>query len=268
MKYLDNTLKFFAGLGSQTKLLILSILIIGVLGVESKCTKDKLHKVETELQHANGNIAALNDSLRISKTKTGEIEYNKLAFISSSIKELSKVNAEIAEAIKETKGNIALLTKTNYKIVHDTVEMVVDNPQVKDGVVVINGHYDTTYSPGNYRYLSTRTNYSLKDSSATESVTRDEIGFTALTGLKKTKTGYEIFVQPKYPAMSVVALEGAVIDKNLFASPKAKAPLITLGLQVGWAPYTYDIYTKKGDINLNRIAVGAGINFNLSRIIK
>jgi hypothetical protein len=250
---------FLKKLSFRTVFLALGALVAaGLLWMQSyeiKNTKQKLERTEI-------NLKAAQDSLRTSKAKDGSVEYDKFSFIVNDLKELKKINEQLAKEVAFTKGKVLVLQKMDAKIVHDTVLIPDIKPTYKDGVVVITGHHDTTYSPNNYRNLSIETTYNQKDSVGSQKIVRDEIGFSAITGLKESKQGYEIFVRPKYPGFTLTNLEGAIIDKNLF---KKKVPLITIGGHVGWAPVSYDLMSKNFFLHPARLSGSVGLNFNLNR---
>jgi hypothetical protein len=140
---------------------------------------------------------------------------------------------------------------------------------VSDSVISIRSHIDTTYSPGNYRALAFEAVYKEKEGRAFSTLTEDKIGFTATVGIKQNeKKQYEIFVRPHYPNMEVGQLEGAIIEDNQITKTKTKIPLVTIGASAGLIPFTYDWSTKKGDINLNRVGISLGFNFNLGALFK
>jgi hypothetical protein len=253
---------FLEKIGFKNALSLLGALLFLVMIVDSKCSSDKIKKLEAQLSRTEANLKAAQDSVRTTKAKDGSVEYDKLSYITKDIAELKKVNEQLAKEVEATKGKTGVIEKQTFTIIHDAVELKtqVDN---RDGVVVIKGSYDTTYSKGNYRSLSTET--VLKDSVATQKLTKDEIGFTATTGIKQTDKGYEIFVRPQYPGLKLTQLDGAIIESNLFKQPKAKQRLITVGATIGWTPITYDLSSKNFSLSTSRLGGTLGIQFNLFR---
>jgi hypothetical protein len=265
MKVFTTIGAILKSLDPKEKIIVLAVFIISFLAYEKIRLSNKLDEATTLAKKTEQNLKAAQDSIRLVEDKAGHAEYDKLTFVVNNLNELKKQNAELAQEVADTKGKVLQIQKQGYEIVHDTVKLTTTG-QVVDSVVYLNSGYDSVYSAGNYRHLAFQNTYNLKTLVATGKVVTDRIGFTAVTGLKQTDKGYEIFVKPQYPNMEVVALEGAVIDKNFFKQPKSKPALITVGIHVGWTPIVYDLHAKKGDINLNRIGAGVGLNFNLSRI--
>lgn len=260
-------MNFIARLGIKDKLLLVGAILVLILYLNLVIQGNRNARLKEDLTRTELNLKAAQDSIRISKAKDGTVQYDKLAFIAEDLKELKKINAELAHEVAITKGKVAAIQKMGVKIVHDTIKVEVEKPVVKDGVATIKGVHDTTFSEGNYRKLTTETKYNIADSTASQKIVKDEIGFTAVTGIKSTGEGYEIFLRPNYPGMVITDLQGAIVEKNFFAQQKSKPALITVGLHVGYVPFTYDLKVKKGGINLTQIGAGVGLNFNLSRIL-
>ena len=102
----------------QRNILIISIIIM--LSMFKKCSSDKDLKIFKNEQ----NISALNDSIRKTVTKNGELEFNKLSYIATE-KELKKVNKELLDEIEYLKGNPITVIKVETVIVNDTIPAFV-----------------------------------------------------------------------------------------------------------------------------------------------
>lgn len=250
----------------KNKLLLASILAIISLFFLNKWNYNRWQEAKEEIVRNEANIAALQDTIRVTKAKDGTVQYNKLSFIAKDLAELKKVNEDLAREVEITKGKVAAIQKIGFEIKHDTLEVPV-YVKVIDSTIYMAAKYDTTFSGGNFRSLKLESSYSLLTKQARSVLTEDRIGFTATVGIARKDTkSYEIFVRPHYPNMQVVGLEGAIIENNFFKdTKKQKAPLVTIGGTLGWTPITYDIKAKKGDLNLNRIGGTLGIQFNLIR---
>jgi hypothetical protein len=253
--------------GVREKIIVALVIIVIALFGLNKWNYNKLQEAKNEIVRTEHNLKAALDSVRITHAKDGSVEYDKLSFIVKDLNELKKINAELAHEVAITKGKVMAIHKITANLKSDTIPLIVEKPVVKDGIAKIIGKDSTDFSPGNFRRIETETFYNTKDSTSTSKVTRHEISFTAITGLKKTNTGYEIFVRPDYPGLTVTDLRGAIINKEFFQTPKTRPPLVSFGLFVGWTPYVYDLKAKKGVLNLNQVGVGAGLNFNISRIL-
>lgn len=219
-----------------------------------------------KLEVANHNIKALNDTIRITKDREGNDEYNKYALLVSEVSELKNLSADLYAEVKKLKGQPATIIKGDVQIVEKPVPFVVKG-EVIDNEVVAHFNYDTIYSPGNYRKLSGYTRYDLKTGLTTGNKDTDVVGMRIVTGIKNLDKGKpEIFFKSDYPGFELTAVEGAVLDPKLFE--KKKTRLITTGVTVGWTPMAYDILTKKIDFKPTRFAATVGVNINILKLFR
>lgn len=246
----------------KNKLILVGTLAILTLFFVNKYNYNKLLEAKQIIKIADANLQAAKDTIRIYKTQDGSLNYQKLAYIAKSVEDLKKTNAELYTETQNLKGDIKLIQKAQL-VIHTEPSTLVIKSQLIDSTIQMNSSFDTTYSPGNYHSLAMFHSYDLTNHTAVGTILKDEIGFTAITGLKKTDNGYEIFLNPKYPGLRVESLEGAFIDKNVFLPPAAKKrSRFSLGGSIGWTPITYDINTKQGSLNLSRVGATVGLNFN------
>lgn len=218
----------------------------------------RLSSTKQLLQRSEANLKASNDSLRITKNKQGEEEFNKLSYIVANVEELKSLNKRLADEVKDIKGKVKNIQSIDFQIKHDTIntETIVDRT---DTTLRILNSYDTLYSKGNYRLFMFENKYNLKTNVVSGRMLTDVIGFTATTGLKKLDGAYKIFVTPHYPGMEVTHLEGAIIDDGFFKRKKKK---ITLGAGLHYVPVALDVKTRQFDFNPYRIGATIGINYN------
>lgn len=234
--------------------IIIAILVFITINQHRKIAAQK-----KEIAVYQNNVAALNDTIRITKAKNGIIEFNKLAFIADKVANLEKVNKELADAIKNIKGDVKTIIKSDIKLVHDTVTLVTTG-SIKDSIATVHFNFNKTYSPNNYRIREGYTNFNLLTKETSGELTKDEIGFSVTTGIKKVNKRYEIFVEPDYPGMQVTKLNGAVIDETIFGTPKVRK--LSIGVNVGYHPFVYDLGTKQFSIK-NQFSGGVGLNYKL-----
>ena len=246
------------------KIITIGGILILVWLLLQQCNRNSI--TDKKLQIANENIAALNDSIRIVTTNNGKPEADKLSFIVDKISALAKLNADLAEEVKNTAGKVNTIIKSDVRIVHDTVPLVVHG-QMIDSTVTTNFSFDKNYSVGNSRKLNGFTQYNLRNGKSNGTLNTDEIRIRFVTGIKDIDKGKPtIFLRSDYPNFKVDSLVGAEIDPNLF-KPRNKQHLITLGFNVGWTPFTYDFIKQKADFSISRIGASFGANINLSRLI-
>lgn len=216
---------------------------------------------------AEQNIAALNDSIRQTKTKGGQPEFDKLSLLVQDVKDLKKLNEDLANEVKITKGRVASIAKINAKIVHDTTYLDAETT-VDEERVVTTFNKDITYSEGNSRSIAGYTEYEPQTGLSWAAITKDSMNISLVTGIKGLDKGKpEIFVRSNFPGFSPTSISGAVLDPKLF-SPKTKQKLLTFGLNIGYVPITYSIIDKKLDFNFTRFGASIGANINLSRLLK
>jgi hypothetical protein len=244
-----------------TGLLLISFITIGIL--INIIRTDKADAKAAKKQH-DQNVAALTDSLRVTKDKLGREEFNKTAFV-AALEDLKKMNLDLYNEVKAIKGQVKSIAKVTAEIAGDTSLNIATTKEpviLKSGDTAYNYNWrgDTTYSPGNYRRLA-GTTFTSKEYNQTK-LTEDRIGFKLVTGVKQnpqTKQ-YEIFAKTDYPGLEITGLEGAVLDPSLFSKPKRKK-LITLGAHVGYSPFQYNLGQRK--ITFDQLITGSvGININ------
>jgi len=224
-------------------------------------------EIKKRYEVAQQNIKALADSIRIVKETNGKFEFNKLALLTDKLSGLEQLNRDLAAEVKTIKGTVNTIIKADVKIVHDTVPLVVHG-QLIDSTVTALFDYSKAYSPGNARTLQGYTKYDIRTGNTTGELTKDELDMRFKTGIKNLDKGKpEIFLQSDYPGFNLTSLDGAVLDPTLFHK-KPTVHLITVGFGVGLVPLTYDWRTQKAEINLHRVGVTAGLNFNFSKILK
>lgn len=229
------------------------MLVLAVAAVTQTC---KSIRLKEELARKEQNIKALNDTVRVTKTKNGELEFNRLTLIAEN-GELEKLNLALAEEVKKTKGKVVYIQGTKV-IIHDTIKVPITVTPVDSGHV-ITGRLDTLYSPGNYRTLDYKVNLLKGDTSASFN---EEIGLSVITGLKKNEKGdYEILFRSDFPGIRSVALDGAYIPRNQIKRD-FNPPRITYGIQIGYSPLAYDL-TEGGFKTRNQITAGLGFSYRL-----
>ncbi len=223
----------------------------------------------TELMYKQ-NIAALTDSVRLYKTKNGDLVYEKAAFISESRK-LKNLNRDLAEEIKWFKDNPIVVIKTRTKIKHDTIEVPVypTKPGTwSNGALTQNFNWNLNqdYGSGNYRKLEGNfdvyvdTMYKLSTSKL--KINEDEIGISFTTGLTENRDGLlEIVVKSNYPGFQVSSIDGVLIDPResdvikKFFPPKRWA----LGVYGGYGAYLDPVQMRIG----TGVQLGIGIQYNI-----
>lgn len=207
--------------GKYYKVLVAILLLLCIASI-STCSRKN-----AEIDNYEQNQKALNDSIEWVKTKEGVLEAQKALLIADN-KALKELNSDLQNELKEERGKVVYITKTETTIKHDTI--TVYSEIGKDGKFCI--CFDTVYSKGNSRDLKIEC---VSDgTSVASSVVRDEFSMALVTGIKREDGVAKIFVRSDYPGFSVSSLEGAVLsqDDPIFSQDVKKKKFI-LGPQVG-----------------------------------
>ena len=193
--------------------------------------------LENKLAIENQNKAALLDSVRIMKTKNGELESAKLT-LAGSVDEIKKMNADLAAELKKEKGQVRYITKTDIKYERDT-QYITPQVSIQDSVGTIRNDIEDSC-----RMFKGHTSFVFSKGAITNPqfiVEKDEFNLKLVTGLRERNKQLEIFVRSSCPNVMVSDIQGAVIDPN---DPliKPKKSLVTWrdalmfsgGLVLGW----------------------------------
>lgn len=250
------------------KITTIAICVVLALGLMQWDSCNRNSRLKKQLEVAEHNIAAANDTIRLERNKNGDTMAVKLAFLTDKLSNLEKLNKDLYAEVKNIKGKVSTVIKGDVQIkeIEKPVPFLVKGDLV-DSMVTAMFRFDTVYSSGNYRKLGGFTQYNLRNGQSNGSLTESEVGMRFTTGIRNLDKGKpEIFLQSNYPGFKVTALEGAVLDPKLFN--KKKVPTITLGVGIGWIPVTYDLSTRKTTVNLQQIGVSAGVNINVLKLLK
>lgn len=263
---ISNITSWIAKLSSTVKVIIIASIAFVTLFFVNRYNYHRYQEQKQETERLAVNIKALVDTVHVYKLRDGSTNYQKLAFNNTSVNDIKQYDTALYNDAKQIKGTIKYIQQDHYIYNTDTVKLVVYSNKLADSTIETISRLDTTYSEGNFHHLAVTTNYNPSTGIAYGSITKEQIGFTAVTGIVKTSRGYEIFVNPKLPGLTLEKLEGSIIGSDIFPNTnKSKQPLITVGASLGYVPLTYEINNKKLDLNLTRVGAGISINFNLFR---
>jgi hypothetical protein len=253
---------FFSKNKYNTIVTIVALAMAGMFFYQRGQTRAERFRANIAEQNFNASI----DSIRQTINKAGEVEFNKLAYITDKVANLEALNSSLYAEVKRIKGSVSTIIKGEVKIVHDTVPLIVQGTLI-DSIVRADFNHSQEFSPGNFRKLKGYTKYDLKTGVSGGELLQDEVGIRFTTGIKNIDKGKpEIFVASTYPGFSVTRLDGAVLDPKLF--DKKKVPTITMGFGVGWTPIVYDIRSKKTTVSISQFGVSFGANINLIQLLK
>jgi hypothetical protein len=249
------------------KLYVIGFVICAVLWFGINALVAKNAQLNKKLEVATYNAKVAQDSLKIVKDKVGKDETDKLAYLTNTVDNLVKLNQELAQEVKNIKGTVNTVIKSDIKVVEKPVPFLVQG-QLIDSNVVARFKYDSIYSLGNFRKLSGYTSFNLKTGKVSGQKEQDEFGIRFTTGIKNLDKGTpEIFIKSDYPGFQVTSLEGAVLDPKLF-KPKTKTPLITPSITIGWTPIIWSSKDQIVRTSFTDFGVTAGLGFNILKLTK
>lgn len=226
------------------------IVILVVLGSFTAYLGNRYFSLKNQLSIANQNQSALNDSLRVSTNKVGELVYSKQILVANHIKDIKNLNSEMLKEFKKIDGKVHELTKIVAGISHDTV--IIDNTKLlkfPNGDSGLAFNYSKIYDAENYRIIEGVSRFKYDSISnvltpLSTLISKDEIKFDLVQGLRTTKDGkVEVFATSSYPGFKVAELNSMIID------PK-KHPSLTK-------------FTKKNKFGLSLYG-GFGLTANLN----
>lgn len=229
------------------KIVLIGIVVVLILFLWRGC-QDRKALESANLQAAN-NLLAMQDTVRIEKTKNGEIQFVKDAFI-TDLKNLKDMNIDLYNEVKDQRKNIFYISQMTASI-RDSLkrqssgDKATFNPGT--GFDQISWNFDTLGTDWS-RTLNGKSLFTVKlDSIGKYTVTPkysvlDNFNQTMkiTTGIQESKTQPgmpEIFIRSSYPGMVFTDINGAIVNpedlKKFLPSPKPKnwsfGPYIGLG---------------------------------------
>jgi hypothetical protein len=227
---------------------------------------------DNEITQLKQNLSYYQDSLKIEKNKAKETEYTR-SVLAAKNKTLEDLNADLSAEVKKEKGTVINLNKIVIELTNRIIELTNDSNIVikvwPDGSQSIEWRYDTVYSPGNERHLSSSSRFNfLKDTtlidkkSVSVKILEDRLKMTLVTGLQEDKDTklLKIFVRSDYPGFSVSKIDGAIIDPQKSELIKSYFPKekFGLGFNLGYGA----ALCTDGKIRTGLI-LSVGISYNL-----
>ena len=232
-------------------ILVLIIIILLMLGLHL-LDRNRIQKLQYQQQINSQNISALMDTVKVEKTKNGELESSRLA-LAGSVKDLKKLNGGLMAELEKEKGNVKTIIKTEIQFKTDT--FVAHNTKVTDSSIAF--QYDRVDTAG-FRHLA---GIAMKKDTR---ITKDEIGMKLVTGVKERGDKWEIFVRTSYPGVTFSKIDGALIDpgKPIMEKPAKK---LGVGFNLSWSPVRCDISGNETSVKLalKSVSIGVGLQYNI-----
>jgi hypothetical protein len=268
------------------------------LSLGRSCAKTR--DMERKNKKQEQNIAALTDTIRMEKTKSGKQEVTIAGFVVST-KELEKLNKDLSNELKDQKGRVISLGKIIFQLKQDTavlrarinyLESIMSQPiQINDSTYCIPWSLKYDWDSTNYDIYKGQTSIGITAKKSAPNFllnnnktynTQFNNQFNASFDLKHYKTellerttqidltfGQEVidhqlrvFVKTKYPGFSAKSLAGVLIDPN--TNPYIKG----LMKKKKWFPNTWSVGVGPS-LGYNiltfkpYLGIGVNINYNL-----
>ena len=262
-----NWIKSPAG---QRVLLFISMSAIFLFFFQT-CAKNR--RLEEELQKKSNNIVALQDTVRIERTRSGELQQVKTVLI-IDIKELKAINAELYKEVKDQNQKVYYISKLTTELADKLKNW---SPGGEHTFNPVTGTDDISWSFDTIgidwsRKLSGKT--SFKVTSDCDGYKIEPKGsfleninykFSLVTGLKKSeshKGSLEIFVKSTYPGMMFTDIQGSIVNpedlKEYLSSSKIKKWSIGPYFGIG-----YGVTLEKTPQLLPVLNIGIGVQYKL-----
>lgn len=281
-----GTINFF-----RSKTFLIMIIVVIALGFGRSCANVRDLKRQNDIKEQN--IAALTDTVKMERTKSGKLEATVAGLITSE-KELKQMNIDLYNEVSDQKGKVISLNKAVIELKQNTsqlkshinyLESVMNQPiQINDSVYNIVWQLDYEWDSINYDEFIGETTVTINPKQPTpfsfskwgkpkfenifelrhdstrllERSTRIDLTF----GQEIVDDKLRVFVSTKYPGFSAASLQGWMIDPNTDSDIKKlikKKKWIPNTWSVGGGPsFGYNLLSGKP-----YLGIGININYNL-----
>lgn len=248
------------------KYIVLLLILFLIFSLVRTCNGNS--DLKTKLNISEQNIKALNDSVRVSKNKVGDLEFSKNILVSEK-SDLKNLNGDLKKELDKEKGKVFELTTMIISIKkkpNDTIRVPTNILIYPDGSNGLSWTYDKEYDKLNSRHIAGVSKFKIdtttfKITPLETLLTKDEINFNIVQGLREKDGNIEMFVRSDYPDFSVKDLNTVIIDPK--TNPILKK--FTTQKRFGFGPYIgYGVYINNfnGTIGLGA-NIGLGIHYDL-----
>jgi hypothetical protein len=244
MGILTTVLSWVKKLSAEQYAIIAGILLFLALFGYIKIQSGQINSLKSKLMVATQNVAALGDTVRIIKTKSGQVESAKYTLMAKNISDLQKLNADLAKQVKDQPGQVHSVTNIETVLKHDTIKMA---GKVLDSQVAIS-YKDS--SAGGSLNLAGRVRL-FKDSAAVI-LDKLQLSLDIYTGIiqdKKTKL-LSAYAKCDYKGVTFKELNSVSFDVQDLVKPPSRFLLgvecLGIGVGIGLvAVPIYKLFTKK-----------------------
>lgn len=231
-------------MGSRSILITTLIIIILLLSGSLYWVYTKYESKKIELQNETQNRIALGDSVRVSKTREGDLLYSK-AILIADVKNLKDLNVELANRVNNLGGRVVELTTTIISL-EGELSTIKNNTLVSNGddTYGIEWELSRDYGDDNKRVLSGITNFGVtqnpfKITPLNTVITRDFQTISITQGIILKNGVYEAFATSKFPGVSFTEIDSAIVEPDIHPITKKAIKKFNLGGYIGYGG-TYD----------------------------
>ena len=201
---------------------LLGLLIVLGLFFFQRCKETK-----SEEMVMGQNIASLSDSLRVVKTKNGEIEYAKKLLIADKAT-LKKLNDSLYKELIKEHGEIQYITIVHTVFVHDTIYVpttVYTYPPNSDYDYSLQWGYKEK-GDGWSKVLSGQTDFcwdslNKKPIKPRTVINEDFLSVKMVTGFRYINGKYETFIRSSFPN-ATFDIESAIVNEEMITKLQKK----------------------------------------------
>lgn len=246
--------KFLLDKDNQRFILLVLFALAVVAAVQYRDSyKDQIQETERQVN----NIEALQDSVREYRTENGKIGSERRAF-QTTAEQLKQLSDSLSQALEEERGNVKVITQTEFVTVRDTVYLESTVSMLDPSTYKLSFNLNESYGGSNFRDLEGYTSFKW-DTTSTQPydgetvITKDQIGMDLITGVREEEGNYSIFIRTNYPNVQFGNIEGALIDLEQYTeSDKSRWGVgISSGYGYSLGNSTFSPY------------IGIGVNYNL-----
>lgn len=225
----------------RSNILLVALIIAALMWYRTAQDKRAIkQEAEKQLLIHEQNVRALNDTIRLEKTKSGEIEAVKSSFV-SKLEDLEKLNRDLYAEVKNEVGKVKGLIKG--MAVADAGEVVMSNQLVKypDGKTFGLSFQDAKADTGFAWTIKGESKFSYENGiiyPGQTTISENQMKLRIIMGFKESKDGnYEVFARSGSEHVVFDKLDGVLIipkKADPLLTPTTKRKKFGLGPQVGF----------------------------------
>ena len=211
------------------------MLLIALIFGSQQCTQNKKLKKEAAIkeQVMQQNYRALVDTLRETKNKLGQIEYNQAAFV-ANMNELKTLNRVLYDKIEKVKGDVINFIAAGVTVKSDTLKL--SNDLVKIDNETYGLKFKNTFAePGFSNSLVGMSTFKLRDLTVFPGMTtisENTFKIDLEMGAKVVNNQYELFATCPSSRVKINYLNG-VVKKDMIIPPSPRVKKFHVGPYIG-----------------------------------